>query len=161
MGYSVKWKVLNTRDYGIPQSRNRVFIVGTKGKDFEWPEKVEMDDIKNYIDTKDTQKYKISGNRKNFVDKINQQVFGSVYIDLSFVQKHDTYTSSFKVAPCLNTGNGLWNMKCNRYGNIKEYLMLQGFHPTFKNIVSISQLKKQIGNSMSVNVVKHILLQIL
>ena len=29
LGYYVDWKVMNTRDYGIPQNRERVYIVGT------------------------------------------------------------------------------------------------------------------------------------
>ena len=40
--YNVEWKVLNTKDYGIPQNRERVFIVGIKKslkKKFEWPKK--------------------------------------------------------------------------------------------------------------------------
>ncbi len=46
-GYVVKWRVLNTRDYGIPQNRERVFILGVHGRDFEWPKKIEMDCLKN------------------------------------------------------------------------------------------------------------------
>ena len=38
-GYIVKWKILNTKDYGIPQNRERIYIVGCKDKNFEWPEK--------------------------------------------------------------------------------------------------------------------------
>lgn len=39
-GYSVKYRVLDSSDYGVPQRRKRVFIVGTrKGIDFEFPEK--------------------------------------------------------------------------------------------------------------------------
>jgi len=34
-GYRVKWAVLNARDYGVPQNRRRVFLVGVKsGLDF-------------------------------------------------------------------------------------------------------------------------------
>lgn len=32
LGYSVGWRVLNSKDFGIPQSRQRVFIVGSLGK---------------------------------------------------------------------------------------------------------------------------------
>ena len=32
MGYHVEWQVLNSKDHGVPQSRNRVFIVGYLGK---------------------------------------------------------------------------------------------------------------------------------
>ena len=31
MGYNVTWKVLNAQDFGLPQYRNRIYIVGTKG----------------------------------------------------------------------------------------------------------------------------------
>lgn len=30
MGYKVNWKVLNAKDFGLPQKRNRIYIVGTK-----------------------------------------------------------------------------------------------------------------------------------
>lgn len=30
MGYHVSWKVLNARNFGLPQVRNRIYIVGTK-----------------------------------------------------------------------------------------------------------------------------------
>lgn len=39
LGYSVKWDILDSADYGVPQKRKRLFIVGTKieGKQFEFP----------------------------------------------------------------------------------------------------------------------------
>jgi DNA (cytosine-5)-methyltransferase 1 len=40
-GYRVKWEVLNARDYGVPQNRNRVFIVGVRSDldfEYEFPE---------------------------------------------------------------------------------------------------------------------------
>ena len=38
LGYEVKYKVLNSADYGVPQIRERVIIIGTKlKKDFEYP----------------------------------------------------------------------------------------------------------------------------
>jgi len=46
IGYYVKWKVLNTKEYGIPQNRERVFFVCFKSPiakwDFEFPEKEEL-----------------------------------------------------------------------------------------------------------------------
>lgn len=49
VGYAVYWKVLNSRDYGIPQSRQRVvFVCFRKDIDrgFEFPEK---EDLKLYL----------------------------------------------------------------------------------------------------------------
>ena len=39
MGYNIKYKILNADDYGVPQSRKRIIIVGTKGieGEFEYP----------------------------------------------------------------------------------------------------------------------------
>lgn len=46
IGYFVKWKVLNTKEHGIPQNRERVFFTCFKYWNdfcnFEWPEKEEL-----------------------------------------------------------------------------------------------------------------------
>ncbi len=40
VNYSFKWKVLNAADYGVPQIRERVFIIGhIDGKEFTFPER--------------------------------------------------------------------------------------------------------------------------
>ena len=48
----------------------------------------------------------------------------------------------------------LWCVPMHRYATIKEKLSLQGFPKNFKQVVSNTQMSKQIGNSMSVNVLK-------
>ena len=149
-GYIVKWKILNTKDYGIPQNRERVYIVGCKDKDFEWPEKKVMDDLKNYVDEEDNKIFITKRKNKNRIINLPKD---SIFIDYNFF-KNNTYLNSNIWAPCLNTNTGLWCNKMNRYANIKEYFLLQDFPLTFKQVVSDSQLKKQLGNSMSVNVLK-------
>ncbi len=37
LGYTINYQLLNAADYGIPQNRYRVFYVGIKGKEFEFP----------------------------------------------------------------------------------------------------------------------------
>jgi len=38
LGYRCYYKILNAADYGVPQSRERLFIVGSRdGEKFEWP----------------------------------------------------------------------------------------------------------------------------
>jgi DNA (cytosine-5)-methyltransferase 1 len=39
IGYEVKYKILNTKDYGIPQNRERIFIVCSNNMEWSWPEK--------------------------------------------------------------------------------------------------------------------------
>lgn len=38
LGYAISWKVLNAADYGVPQKRRRLFVVGLKGNEaFDFP----------------------------------------------------------------------------------------------------------------------------
>ncbi len=54
LGYKVKYEVLNSADYGVPQLRERVIIIGTKlNKDFEYPKPTHSnkkdDNLKPYL----------------------------------------------------------------------------------------------------------------
>jgi DNA (cytosine-5)-methyltransferase 1 len=37
-GYRCDWRILNAADYGVPQIRQRLFIIGTRDATFQWPE---------------------------------------------------------------------------------------------------------------------------
>lgn len=58
LGYDVKFRVLNSCDYGIPQHRERVYCLGFKNKtEFQYPAPIELeyrmyDFLEDYIDTK-------------------------------------------------------------------------------------------------------------
>ena len=154
-GYNINWKILNTKDYGIPQNRERIFIVGTKTI-FEWPEKKEVGDLKSYIDFSDTSIYE-SKTVKKYESKINKN---SIFINLCFI-KYTSFPKSDRICPCLDTRSSIYCIPMSRYANMKEKLKLQGFDTNFKQVVSDTQMKKQIGNSMSVNVLKCIIGEIL
>ena len=150
IGYYVDWKIMNTKDYGIPQNRERVYIIGTRTPlaPYKWPEKSKMDDIKNYVDWNDTTK----SNYKNWnITKINDCFF----VNVGFLNTNSHFKN---MCPTLTTSsNQIWNVPLQRYANINEFLKLQGFNTNFKIVVSTTQTRKQLGNSMSVNVIKCIL----
>lgn len=58
LGYDVHFKMLNSKDYGIPQNRERLFCFGFKKKtDFKFPAPIELqyvmyDFLEDYVDTK-------------------------------------------------------------------------------------------------------------
>lgn len=57
-GYQIYYQVLNSKDYGIPQHRERVYCIGFKKEtDFKYPRAIELeykmyDFLEDYIDTK-------------------------------------------------------------------------------------------------------------
>jgi len=59
LGYRYYYKVLNAKDYGMPQHRERIFVVGFKDKDveFDFPSTIELkhtmqDFLEDYIESK-------------------------------------------------------------------------------------------------------------
>lgn len=162
LGYQIHWKVLNTKDYGIPQNRERVFIIGIKDLvfNFEWPEKTELDDIYNYIDNTDIHSKTIPNYilKCNYLDKIPKY---SVFVDFGFKNFYPKNAGEYTSCLLAGHSSNLWCVKYNRFCNVKEWLSLQGFPTDFKQVVSNTQMKKQIGNSMSVNVLKEIFKKIL
>lgn len=76
MGYNSYWKVLNAKDYGIPQNRERVFIISIRkdiddGK-FKFPEPFDNGlRLKDMLDDKVDEKYYINNPK---IDKLLNQL---------------------------------------------------------------------------------------
>jgi DNA (cytosine-5)-methyltransferase 1 len=156
--YNVKWKLLNTKDYGIPQSRSRVFIIGFRTdiqeEPFVFPESTEMKKLYNYVDETDNKSRDLPPriSKISYMSKIPKE---SLFVDFSMYGQ-TTFPNSDKVCSCICRKSEIWCVSKSRFANCKELLSLQGFSPDFKQVVSDTQLKRQIGNSMSVNVLKEL-----
>jgi len=156
--YKLFFKVLNTKDYSIPQCRDRLFIVGilTKNykKEFKWPEKQKIRPLKDFIDKNQYPKEKIK--EKN-IELFSRVPKGSVFVDIGF--RKANYPNSDKWVPCITAQANMWNIVKQRRATVDEYLMLQGFPLNKVNqTVTDHRFKKMIGNSMSVNVIELILM---
>jgi DNA (cytosine-5)-methyltransferase 1 len=151
--YSVYNQVLNTRNYGIPQNRERVFFVGIRHdvhhNPFSFPQKLPMKLLKNFINHTDKYVHPIPECVIRS-DMLNIVPPDAIFVEFGF-KKHK-HPNAHIYTPCINANNRMWCIPMHRYANIKELLLLQGFPENFKQVVSNTQLKKQIGNSMSVNV---------
>lgn len=85
LGYRSKWALLNAKNYGIPQNRNRCFMVSILGDYwYEFPKKIKLEhklkdllednvDEKYYITTKQIEQIKSWNTYQNPLDNIDKQ----------------------------------------------------------------------------------------
>lgn len=73
LGYTNYYQVLNAKDYGIPQNRERVFTVSIRSdiqKDFKFPEKEELKlKLKDLLENQVDEKYYLSEKGIKYVEK--------------------------------------------------------------------------------------------
>ena len=87
-GYDVYYQILNSRNYGIPQNRERVFCVGFKNEtDFKYPMPIPlMKSIHDFLDEKVDSKYILHEKGVHFItrsinhDKSYTQINGEVQL---------------------------------------------------------------------------------
>ena len=63
LGYTNYWKVLNAKDYGVPQNRERVFVVSILGehKPYEFPKPIKLEKrLKDILEIEINDKYYLS-----------------------------------------------------------------------------------------------------
>lgn len=164
LGYKIFSQVLNAKDFGVPQNRERIYIIGflDSGVAFEFPEKEELGiSIENCLEEKVEEKYYY----KNTV--LFEKLKDEVVCQKTVYQWRRQYVraNKSKVCPTLtaNMGTGGHNVPLViddigiRKLTPRECLNFQGFPSSFNfpNIVN-SQLYKQAGNSVSVPVVEKI-----
>jgi len=174
LDYNIKYEILNAKNYGAAQNRERLFIVGIR-KDvkqtFEFPKPQPVSNcVNNYISTAKDIKYKLfdASNRVAFNEK------RATDIKKPFQLPHVSYladkriVSSEGISPCLTAiGSGSKTKfydtknKLFRYLTEDELVGIQGFPKDFKFPVSKTQQRKQLGNSIYVGVLEEILSSLL
>lgn len=154
LGYHVQYSVLNALDYGLPQKRERLVIVGHQDPIlFTFP-----DPIKPY-----------KALTEILEEKVDKKHYASEYIRL---KRKDIHTSSFYPSiwhenksgnicsypfSCALRAGASYNyllVNGERRLTPREMFRLQGFPDWYKIVVSDGQARKQAGNAVPVNMVK-------
>ena len=207
-GYTFYYNTLNAKNFGIPQNRERLFVIGFKNKqNFLFPQPIKLKNtMQDYLEGQFDKKFYLPPKGVAFVTKNKNlkkrytQVNGKIALcqkrnqqfnwhgDFIQVKKFDIkkYILSDKVKKyVLSTGtkgfyskpeidleiarplvstmhkmhrSGVDNYISLKKGKIRkltprECLRLMGFPDTFKQVVSDTQLYRQTGNSIVVNIV--------
>ena len=157
LGYHHQRRVLNSWDYGVPQNRERVYIVGfIDPTEFNWPEPLDVTtSVWDILEEDADPKYDVT-NPKVPLEEIKDD--GHVYQwRYNYVRRHQVANR----VPCLVCGQT--PPIINYQGRIRkltplETFRVQGFPSDYKIPANVgdSQLYKQTGNSVSVPVIKEI-----
>ena len=175
LGYNVFWSVLNASDFGIPQNRERVFIVGFKNDNANFAFPKFAGKGKSLIDILDSTpiRKELSQLSKGYIRQYlqNHEKYDSIK-DLDHLIAYEIRKSrvNFRydnMSPCLTTkmgtgGNNVpYLVNQDRFFTLKECLKIQGFPSDFKLTDSYSHALRQIGNSVAVPVVNHVVKEIM
>lgn len=102
IGYTSYWQVLNAKDYGIPQNRERVFMVSAldEGFEYEFPDKEELAlQLKDILEDEVDQKYYLKKElQEKFIPSNRVKVLDDTY---GFDKKVREYEET---APTLRAG---------------------------------------------------------
>ena len=177
--YNIYCKVLNSNDYGVPQNRERLFIVGVSKnikKEFKFPEKNEykpvLRDVLENCPTSDGIEY--SEKKKKLFELIPE---GGCWVDLPLEMQKTYLGKSFESGggkrgilkrlhmdkPCLTLLTSPSQKQTERYHPIKtrplqilEYARIQTFPDDYKFYGSLNQQYRQIGNAVPVKLAYHL-----
>lgn len=156
IGYKVYHKVLNSADFGIPQRRNRLFIVAINKKyfkdvEFEFPTSMPLETItQDLLDEEVDEKYFVSkkliktilevGNRPyNRNPTIDQKISKTLTATMHKMHRatQDNYiTDDYNYSKCKSDKTNIRRLTPN------ECRKLQGFPSDWKQVVSDTQAYK-------------------
>lgn len=168
LGYSVEWQVLNSKNFGVPQNRERIFIVGHLGgecrrKVFPITEANGKDIIQlNQPKHSNDRLYSDGGASPtlNTMQGGNRQPFVSLRVQ-GDVDKRKVYTSDISATLAANltsdnTARATDGASIRRLTPV-ECERLQGFPDDWTAGESDTQRYKMCGNAVTTNVVQAVM----
>ena len=161
IGYHVQYSVLNALDYGLPQKRERVVIVGHREPimfTFPTPEK-PYKSLKKILEKKVEDKYFAS----EYIREKRKNKHKSSYYPSIWHENKSGNICSYPYSCALRSGASHNYLLVNGERRLtpREMFRLQGFPDWYKIIVSDAQAKKQAGNAVPVNMIKAVVEKLL
>ncbi len=161
LGYTVQTHVFNAKNFGVPQNRERIYIVGLLGKtNFQFPEppniRTKLGNILDHnVDSKYTISDKLWAGHQRRLKEHKIKGFGFGY---SLFNHDSEYTSTISARYYKDGSEILIKQEGRNPRKLtpREAAKLQGFPDDFVIPVSDGQAYKQFGNSVAVPVIRAI-----
>ena len=183
LGYKISWKLLNASDFGVPQNRERIIIIGSKKHlfDFSKIQTKPKPTLKDFLDSDVAFEY--LNEPYTLLSEYRKQQSGLIFVgyrnktirkagvrpgteNLSRVHKQPNRIYSTEglhpALPSQESSGRFWIYHNNqvRKLTINECYKIMGFPDSFIKINNSSELYRQVGNSVCVPMIKSIAEQI-
>jgi DNA (cytosine-5)-methyltransferase 1 len=157
LGYTVEWKILNALNFGLPQKRERVLIVGRKIKTaYQWPVgNVPMKPLEEILEKNVPRSYYASPR----IRKLRQDAHKATCKPAIWHQNKGGNISSHPYSCALRAGASYNYLLVDgiRRPTPRELLRLQGFPDTFKMVGTPADTRTQAGNAVPVPLIEAVL----
>lgn len=159
LGYTVEYKVLNALNCGLPQKRERIFIVGyLQPLPFRWEiQKIPMKPLTEILEPQVSDFYYASKKIRNS-RLVKYQ--GKTHTEPTIWHENKAgHISAYPYSCALRAGASYNYLLVNGERRLteREMLRLQGFPDEFKIVGSYSTCRRLIGNSVPVPCVEIVL----
>ena len=173
LNYQVKYKVLNSKDFGVPQNRERIYIIGFKTDidKFQFPsgskqitlnKVLEKESVspkyylsKRYYKTlkEHKKRHKRKGNGFGHIILKREGIANAIVVGGMGKERNLIVDEKVKQHPDFGKYPKDINRDYVRTLTPREWARLQGYPDSFKFPVSDTQAYKQLGNSVAVPVI--------
>jgi len=161
LGYHVQYSVLNALDYGLPQKRERVIIVGHRESImFSYPSPMRpFKPLSEILEKKVDKKHLAT----DYIKDKRKEAHKTAYKLSIWHENKSGNICSYPYSCALRAGASYNYLLVNGERRLtpREMFRLQGFPDTYQIINNDTQARKQAGNAVPVTLVKAVILKLL
>lgn len=179
LGYKVSHKILNAKDFGLPQNRERIFIIATKNNFFDFSKLAyqPVPSLKDFLDNDGDFEY-LDKSEYTLIEQPKEQATGLIFVGyrnkntwktgirpntehLSRVHRQPNRIYSVNgvhpTIPSQETSGRFFiylpDLDEVRKLTIDECYRIMGYPEDFKRHATKGECYRQIGNSVAINVI--------
>lgn len=160
LGYHIRWKVLNALDFGLPQKRERIIIVGfldqrtAEAFDFDLPKSTY--DLSSILEPDDRVDKSLFASKHILERRKTKTKDKEIFYPSIWHENKAGNISILDYACALRTGASYNYLLVNGYRrpSSRELFRLQGFPDDYKIVVSHTEVRRQTGNSVPVPMIR-------